>query len=73
MANYTRKYSYETRVGACADYLIGVKAAVIEHKWGVAHSLIVYWIRQRGCFKLRRELPMAPNSRRDKLHRMMQL
>jgi hypothetical protein len=64
-----RQHSYETRVGACADYLIGLPADVIEHKWGVANSLVCYWILQRGCFKLRRTLPLKPNSRRHTLYK----
>jgi transposase-like protein len=46
-------YTYETRVGACADYLLGKKLAQISHTWGVPDTLIVHWIRQRRCFKLR--------------------
>lgn len=48
-----KRYSYEVRVGACADYLIGVPTKIIKQKWGVTTSIVAYWIQQRGCFKLR--------------------
>jgi len=48
-------HAYEIRVGACADYLLGVKIEVIARKWGIADSsLIASWITKRKCFKLRR-------------------
>lgn len=50
-----KRYPYRVRVGACADYLIGVPTEVIRQKWGVKSTLVSYWIKQRKCFKLRRE------------------
>lgn len=50
-----KRYSYEVRVGACADYLIGLSMNEIEHKWGTKSSIVSYWIRKRGCFKLRKK------------------
>lgn len=48
-------YSYETRVNACGEYLVGkLKVADIAVKYGIKQpSLITYWIRQRRCFKVR--------------------
>lgn len=48
-----RKHSYEVRVGACADYLIGLPVKVIEHKWGLPICSVQNWIRKTGQFKLR--------------------
>lgn len=48
-------HARETRVGACADYLIGKSAGEIELKWGVKIPTVSRWIREAGCFKLRRE------------------
>lgn len=49
-------HSYETRVAACADYLIGrLSLKEIAYKYGIPEpTIIVYWISKRGCFKLRR-------------------
>lgn len=49
-----KRYSYEVKVGACADYLLGKPLAYITHKWGMSHNIVSYWIKQRKCFKLRR-------------------
>lgn len=49
-----QKHSYETRVGACADYLIGLSYKEIEDKWNVPVTLVTRWIRKRKCFKIRR-------------------
>ena len=48
-----RKKSDEVRIGACADYLLGVKLKVIEDKWGVTGSQVCKWISRTGSFKLR--------------------
>lgn len=55
------KHSYETRVGACADYLLGKSMAEIEYKWKVSGSLVSHWIRQRKCFKMRNVFGNKPN------------
>lgn len=47
-------HSRETRVGACADYLIGKSGAEIELKWGVKIPTVSRWIKEAGSFKLRR-------------------
>lgn len=51
------RYPYEVRVAACADYLIGrLGVKVIARKHGIENpNDIVYWVRRRGCFKLRKE------------------
>lgn len=51
------QYPYSTKVGACADYLVGkLKVNDIAAKWRIKEpSNIIYWIRQRGCFRVRRE------------------
>lgn len=53
----TEVYSYETRVNACGEYLVGRKSvATIAAKYGIKQAgLITYWIQQRGCFKVRVE------------------
>lgn len=48
-----KRFSYAIRVAACVDYLIDVPTADIEFKYGVRATLVTYWIRKRGCFKLR--------------------
>lgn len=48
-------HARETRVGACADYLIGKSASEIESKWGVKIPTVSRWIKEAGSFKLRRE------------------
>lgn len=50
---YNRKYSYDTKVGACADYLLDIPTKLIEEKWGVPATIVVRWVKERGCFKLR--------------------
>ena len=57
------KYSDEIRIGAVADYLIGVmKVDDIERKWNVDHSSLCYWIYQmRDHFKTRH----PPRSKRE--------
>lgn len=55
------KHSYETKVAACADYLIGLSIAEIEFKHKVNGSLVSHWIRERGCFKLRQKGSRKPN------------
>jgi transposase-like protein len=55
------KHSYETKVAACADYLLGLSIAEIEFKYKVSGSLVYYWIRKRGCFKLRQKASTKPN------------
>ncbi len=49
------KIPYDIKVGACADYLIGVPQDEIVYKWKVSHPTVVRWIKARKCFKLRRE------------------
>ena len=48
-------HSRETRVGACADYLLGVPLKEIARRWGVNQVMPAYWVRKVGCFKLRVE------------------
>lgn len=49
-----KRVTAERRIGACADYLLGVKVCVIELKWNVSHASITRWIRRTGSFKLRK-------------------
>lgn len=49
-----QKYSYEIKVAACADYLIGLSYKEIEHKWNVPITLATRWVKERKCFKIRR-------------------
>lgn len=49
------KWPYDVKVGACADYLLGKSIADIAYKWGVSDTIVSRWIRNRGCFKLRRK------------------
>ena len=46
-------YSDETRIGACADYLLGRSHAEIEQKWRVNMGTVANWIRRTGSFKTR--------------------
>ncbi len=49
------KYSDETRIGACADWLLGLPTEEIAKKWGlVSNASISHWIRKAGCFQLRK-------------------
>lgn len=48
-----RKYSYDIKVAACADYLLGKSYKDIEFKHGIYASTVRNWIRKRGCFKMR--------------------
>lgn len=48
-----RRYSDETRIGACADYLLGRPHAEIERKWNVDMGTVHNWIRRTGSFKTR--------------------
>lgn len=52
-------YPYAVRVAACADYLLGKPLKEIALRHGIAEpALVIHWIRQRKCFKLRnRTLP----------------
>ena len=47
--------SYETKVAACADYLLGVPINVIAARYNVSPLSVYNWIKVRGCFKLRRQ------------------
>lgn len=63
------KHSDNTRIGACADYLLGISIEVIKEKWGVSSTTLYKWILRTGSFKLRhvdsnaRHMP-TPNSMR---------
>lgn len=45
-------FSRETRVGACADYLLGKKTDYIREKWGVSAAIVAKWVKEAG-FQLR--------------------
>lgn len=45
---------YATRVGACADYLVGKSEDEIKLRWGVSRTIVVRWLLARGCFKVSR-------------------
>lgn len=47
------RFPRETRIAACASYLIGRPLKQIEFKHGVDQSTVVLWVREAG-FKLRR-------------------
>ena len=48
--------SDETRIGACADYLLGKPTSEIEAKWQVSTTTVSKWIKRTGSFKLRRTM-----------------
>lgn len=50
-----KRVPYDTKVAACADYLLEVPWSGIELKHGISHQTVTKWIKARGCFKLRRE------------------
>lgn len=52
---------YRVKVGACADYLLGqISLEAIAMKWHLPNkNIITKWIKQRGCFKLRRARKVA--------------
>jgi len=45
--------SDDTRIGACADYLLGKPTSEIEAKWQVSAATVSRWIKRTGSFKLR--------------------
>lgn len=47
-------YSLERRIGACADYLLGLSLRDIELKWSINPNWVLIWIKRTGSFKLRR-------------------
>ena len=50
-----KKHPDEIRIGACADYLLGVSMKDIERKYGLPDSTIVtFWIKKTGSFKIRK-------------------
>jgi transposase len=51
-----KQMSDETRIGACADYLLGKPTSEIEKKWQVSAATVSKWIRRTGSFKLRRSM-----------------
>jgi len=55
VARVNKVYARETRIGACADYLLGIKLKAIELKWGIPinSGLVLYWIKKTGHFKTR--------------------
>jgi len=48
-----KKHPYETKVAACASYLLGHKLEYIEAVHGVSGETVLSWIKARKCFKLR--------------------
>jgi uncharacterized protein YjcR len=48
-----RSYSDETRIGACADYLLGKPYSHIEAEWNVPMATVHAWIKRTGSFKTR--------------------
>jgi hypothetical protein len=48
-----KRHSRETIVGACADYLLGVKVDEIERKWKINEGVVYYYLRKTKHFKLR--------------------
>ena len=48
-----RSYTDDTRIGACADYLIGMPSTEIESKWQVPMATVYGWIKRTGSFKTR--------------------
>ena len=46
--------SDESRIGVCADYLLGKPTSEIEMKWQVSAATVSKWIKRTGSFKLRR-------------------
>ena len=47
-----KRHTAETRIGACADYLLGKPWCVID-QWGVNRTTVAGWIRKTGHFKMR--------------------
>jgi uncharacterized protein YjcR len=47
------RYTDEQRIGACADYLLGLPHKVIAAKWGVRMESVYVWIKRTGSFKTR--------------------
>jgi len=48
-----KRMSDETRIGACADYLLGKPTPEIMAKWQVSATTVSRWIKRTGSFKLR--------------------
>jgi transposase-like protein len=48
------KISDEVRIGAVADYLLGLPYETIRQKWGVTQGSLGHWLHKVGCFKWRK-------------------
>lgn len=49
----SRPHPRETRIAACADYLLNVPVKTIEHRHGCSGGSVVKWMQANGQFKLR--------------------
>lgn len=43
----------DIRVGAVADYLVGVKLKLIADKWMIGPNTVISWVRRAKDFRLR--------------------
>ena len=63
--------SDETRIGACADYLLGKPTSEIEAKWQVSTTTVSKWIKRTGSFKLRRTMGIRTYSHFSRIGAMI--
>jgi uncharacterized protein YjcR len=66
-----KRMSDETRIGACADYLLGKPTSEIEVKWQVSAATVSKWIRRTGSFKLRRTMGIRTYSHFSRIGAMI--
>ena len=66
-----KQMSDETRIGACADYLLGKPTSEIEVKWQVSAATVSKWIRRTGSFKLRRTMGIRTYSHFSRIGAMI--
>jgi uncharacterized protein YjcR len=48
------KYTYQQRINACADWLLGLTYDEIWFKHAIPANTVLHWIRRRRDFRLRR-------------------
>ena len=66
-----KRMSDETRIGACADYLLGKPTSEIEAKWHVSATTVSMWIKRTGSFKLRRTMGIRTYSHFSRIGAMI--
>ena len=57
----SRAREREVRVGACADYLLGVPIKIIMQKWGIKRTSVHRWLSTTDHFKPRQQHPRKSN------------